>query len=231
MGKAVVSMSLWGADPMYLYGAIENALRLPKVYPGWELRIYASESASKGVLSVLRALGASVVVMGADTACIGLYWRMLPAFEPGVDCMVVRDADSRIGPREAACVKEWRESGKPLHCMRDHKLHTAPIMGGTWGCIPAKLIGLLPDVKKRHAEYTKRITDGTVTGGRYGRHVNSDQVFLYEYIWEQVDRSEIMIHDDLKHFGGELPFPTPNPSPMDFVGQVYDVPNRPRFQP
>jgi hypothetical protein len=75
------------------------------------------------------------------------------------------------------------------------------------------------------------IRGGSVTGGRYGRHVNSDQIFLYEHMWEKLDKKHFIIHDDLRHFGGELPFPNPNPSPMDFVGQVYDVPNKPRFKP
>ena len=34
---------------------------------------------------------------------------------------------------EAAAVKEWLDSDKTLHAMRDHPYHGVSIMGGGWG--------------------------------------------------------------------------------------------------
>ena len=35
-----VSYSLYGSDPRYIDGIIENAELMPKIYPGWKMRVY-----------------------------------------------------------------------------------------------------------------------------------------------------------------------------------------------
>lgn len=230
MSTSVISFALWGNDPMYTYGMIENINRARRVYPNWQVWVYVSEDVSKGLLSVFTALGAKLVPMGAHRHSMGLYWRMLPAFDMGVKRMIVRDADSRVSTRELACVKEWIESGKPLHCMRDHKKHTSPIMGGMWGCVPSKLRALLPGIALTHEKYLKVVSDGECKGGRYGRHKNSDQIFLYTHLWDKAGCDNFIVHDDRHKTKGDLPFPRKNPNPLQFVGQVYLPPNAPKFK-
>jgi len=38
--KKIVAFSLWGENPKYLDGAIENMLLMPSIYPGWTARFY-----------------------------------------------------------------------------------------------------------------------------------------------------------------------------------------------
>ena len=47
--------------------------------------------------------------------------------------MLSRDLDSRLSAREEAATREWLYSGLAVHAMRDHPLHTQPLMGGMWG--------------------------------------------------------------------------------------------------
>ena len=45
----VISMSLYGSNPRYTRGAIENAKLVDKVFPGWKLRIYLSNASNLAV--------------------------------------------------------------------------------------------------------------------------------------------------------------------------------------
>ena len=50
-----------------------------------------------------------------------------------VDVYHCRDLDSRFSAREVAAVDEFLSSGLPLHSMRDHPAHWAPMVGASWG--------------------------------------------------------------------------------------------------
>ena len=53
--------------------------------------------------------------------------------DEAVDRFIVRDADSRLNPRERLAVEEWIASGKRIHSIRDHPNHDRPLNGGMWG--------------------------------------------------------------------------------------------------
>lgn len=71
--------------------------------------------------------------MGNVTELFPMNWRFLPTVDVQVSQFMSRDLDSLIGKREVAAVKEWLQTRKTLHIMRDHPLHLAEIMGGLWG--------------------------------------------------------------------------------------------------
>ncbi len=50
-----------------------------------------------------------------------------------MDAYVSRDLDSRFSEREEAAVKEWLESDRDFHFMRDHPFHGTTILGSGWG--------------------------------------------------------------------------------------------------
>ena len=62
-----------------------------------------------------------------------LIWRFLPILDPNVDILLSRDLDSTITSREVEAVKQFLNSSKDFHIMRDHPNHIQPIMGGLWG--------------------------------------------------------------------------------------------------
>ena len=51
-----------------------------------------------------------------------------------MDVFISRDLDSRFQDRQEAAVKEWLQSEKSFHFMRDHPAHNNPILGSSWGC-------------------------------------------------------------------------------------------------
>jgi hypothetical protein len=132
-GKSVISFSLWGRHAAYNYGALINMALAPKVYPGWICRFYVGADVPQAVLDRLLAAGAEVVPFAAFPDVPPMYARFLPLADPAVARFLSRDTDSRLNEAEAELVAAWTESGLPFHVIRDHVLHTEPIMGQLWG--------------------------------------------------------------------------------------------------
>jgi hypothetical protein len=197
-------MSLWGTRDRYLEGAIANAALAAAIYPGWTLRIYCSPDVS--VIDRLRALGADVQVVAGPLGAALLFRRFLPAADPSIDHLIVRDADSRLNVREKAAVDAWMASRLPFHVMRDHFAHRlTPMLGGMWGCRG----GSIPDIGDRIA---RRLPGGV----KYG----DDQIFLRDEIWPLV-AGRCLVHTSVPHPLGGDPFPA-HPPYAGFVGAIVD---------
>ena len=142
-GSRIISMSLFGKDPRYLYGAIRNAQLAPVIYPGWTIRFYIADGNSLEFLMVpqrillnLKALGAQLsYVSGDDELYIKpRYWRYLVADDEKVTEFIIRNVDARLTDRDKSAVDEWLKSTETLHTMRDHpKYENIAIPEGLWG--------------------------------------------------------------------------------------------------
>ena len=95
---------------------------------------------SAAVVRRLRQLGAQIhyVDGGSGRRLAPMMWRFSVIDDPNVDVFIVRDADGRLTPRDAAVVAEWLEhrpeTAAVLHCIRDHPAHSDSfINGGLWG--------------------------------------------------------------------------------------------------
>jgi hypothetical protein len=174
-----ISLSLYGDKPWYGQGAIEN-VRLAKVfYPGWSFRVHLDATVPQPIVEELMAEGADVRKMNPSSrGHTGMFWRLLVASDSTIDRWIIRDADSRIGPREADAVGEWMESKLPFHVMRDHYWHNKPIMGGMWGGSGAILSNMEEwlAIESRH--------------GGYGE----DEDFLARTIWPII-KNNTLEHD------------------------------------
>ena len=62
-----------------------------------------------------------------------MLWRLNPMFMDIASAFFVRDADSLITIREIFFMKQFLNSDKEFHIIRDHPLHFMPIMGGLFG--------------------------------------------------------------------------------------------------
>lgn len=222
--KWVISFSLWGSDPKYLNGALEN-MRLQKIhYPGWTCRFYVDETVPKETVSELASLGAEIVHEEISDGYKGLFWRFKPAFDPDVQKFLVRDCDSRLNAREASAIREWDKSGKSFHTMRDHKGHDIRLLGAMWG---AKK-GFLAEFKALFDEFMKGI-DGMAEIKRE-RFFYTDQRFLNDKIWPLV-KDKAMIHDDSDRFHEKAKqFKVKLPDGQ-FVGQQWGADNKPLAVP
>ncbi len=137
MSRKLISFSLFGNNPKYCQGMLTNISLKEQFFPEWEIIIYHDNSVSDVILSALERKGATL----KDVTGFGVLpasWRFLAYDEPDVERFISRDADSRLSQREAVAVKEWEDSDKQIHIMRDHPHHGSPqqgkpILGGMWG--------------------------------------------------------------------------------------------------
>lgn len=194
--KRVLAFSLWGNQPKYLRGALQNLLVQPQIYPGWVCRFYLDESVPAEFIQVLQMQGAEIVQSQSSSLGEKLAWRFQVANDPGVAYFLVRDADAVINPREAEAVQAWIDSGRYFHVMRDWWTHTDLMLAGMWGGIA----GLLPNLGKLYQNYSSK-------------HVptpNIDQWFLRDCIWSLVKPS-CLIHDRCFRVLNSEAYPTPLP--------------------
>ena len=64
------------------------------------------------------------------TDLVPTIWRFLPLVDPLVDEFHSRDLDSQCSQRELAAVREFQNTEyAQFHIMRDHKMHSAPMLG------------------------------------------------------------------------------------------------------
>jgi hypothetical protein len=135
MSKNIISFSLWGDDPFYNVGAIRNAEQALVHYEGWICRYYIGTNVPKETIDKLKELPNTEIIIMEDEEnnWMGMFWRFYAISDPDAEYVIFRDTDCRVNNRESMAVKEWMDSGKTLHIMRDHPMHTEPIMGGMWG--------------------------------------------------------------------------------------------------
>ena len=208
-GMKLISMCVFGDDVLYVGGAVENADLVHQIYPGWTLRVYVE--AAHPVIPLLLQRGAEVVEVEVTTGNSELqYWHTMTRFgaaaDPAAECIVFRDADSRLNVREAAAVAEWYQSGRALHVMRDSQYHDAPMLAGMWGVRGGRL-----------AQIGEWLAPWRVHAGQ--RCV--DQWFLASLVYPAFPETERLEHSTCPAFPGR-PFPS-HPRYDGFVGQIMPV--------
>ena len=209
--KNIVAYSLWGDHPMYWVGALRNIELVKKYFPGWICRFYIDSNCKQELINTIKGDTVEVVLVNSKDSFHGMFWRFWAAEDLDVDIFLSRDCDSRITEREVKAIKEWIDSDKYFHIMRDHPYHTVPILGGMWGCRNGimKSIGLL--------KLMKNWTHYSIKG--------CDQDFLGQIIYPLV-KNVSMEHSEFNlRFGptcGEIRnFPTIRNN-YEFVGEIFD---------
>ena len=220
-GMRIISFCLFGDKTIYGEGAVQNAHLARALFPGWACVFYVGDGVSDVTVEALQAAGAVV------RRCTGMFGgrrlqmlRFVPACEPGVAAVIVRDADSRLNPRDAAAVFEWLSSEKKFHAMHEapHDPETG-ILGGAWGARSLDGQPPLPDLyAQMRAFAASHSTD------KYG----DDMVFLETYLRPLCAS---LCHHSAAAKGGRLvedvaPRPFPSTSYRGFVGQPVNCPGR-----
>ena len=108
--------------------------------------------------------------------------RFLVSDDPKVS-VVVRDADSRLSPRELFAVNAWISSDFRFHVMRDHASHDVAVLGGMFGMKRGAL-------RDAGCAMSQLITRALIENPTHIRGVRGeDQAFLTRYVWPKVKHS------------------------------------------
>jgi hypothetical protein len=123
-----------------------------------------------------------------------------------------RDADSRVTERDKWCIKEFIQSGKTFHVIRDHFYHVKKIMGGIFGIKKPKGF---PKLEPMIKEWRKTRHDAVMYG--------SDEAFLQERLYNIIQH-DYLVHSNIRGYKGETVFPIlyQQESDTDFIGNVYE---------
>jgi len=224
--KKIISFSVWGSNPKYAEAAYQNLLLQPEIYPGWTCRFYVDETVPLSVINKLKGtpeIPTEIVLMPPSDGNYGLFWRFEPLKDTTIERFIVRDSDSRLNIREAAAVKEWEESGKEFHIMRDHPQHGAYICGGMWGATSEFINKIAPIYDDLLKSFLSSLSFNDIFKQR-GKYFNTDQPFLWKHIWPRIMNSHIAHIKDLpnlRFMGNERLFPIENPDGM-FVGEPIE---------
>ncbi|MGO9021078.1 MAG: hypothetical protein ACLQVJ_22280 [Syntrophobacteraceae bacterium] len=206
----IISFSLYGSNPLYCEGALQNVELAIRFYREWVCRFYIDDTVPEDCVARLVDMGAQVIRVQKKLGPVyGRYWRFWVAADSGVSRYLIRDADSRLNPRERAAVDEWVLSGKSFHVMRDSFAHHKRMLGGMWGGSGAKL---------------RNIAELIDNWGRFDEHGQTDQ-FVSEIIYPII-KNDYFCHDSIGHFKKEesQDFPAhPALEGTSFVGEIVKL--------
>lgn len=210
-GDNVISYMAWGddADHRYRDGITDNIRLIPKVYPGWRVRVHVERDWNKEVVGSWRGMGAEIVCReGPLHRC----WTLRDLGDEQFNRVLLRDADSRVDIVEAAAVKEWVETGIVFHTIRDHRDHSSPLMVGLTGSRP-QFVG---EWYKNWLAYW--LEEGWKIEAKFGF---IDTSFLKKHVWPVIVSHSLLAHDDSDRFHrGDLKLKRPPNWPY-FCGQRW----------
>lgn len=199
----IISFSLWGNDPKYCIGALENARDRESFYPEWESVFHIHKNVEDSVINKLRGHKKTTVkVFDGEPNWKFSLTRFLPFLDENVEFFISRDCDSRFSKREVDAVNEWMASGKLCHTMKDHPCHyNYPLLAGMTGFRNPCLF----DFATMLSEYENQ------------DYYHYDQDFLRDVVLPFYNKSVIFHNKDN--------FPSPREKNR-FVGQVFDEFNK-----
>lgn len=222
IGRKVISFSLFGDNPKYTQGAVENAKLQPKIYPGWKCRFYIhTPTVPKSIIRELEAMNCELFFRAEPIITNnypGMFWRIEVLKDKEVGRFIVRDTDSRLSEREKVCVDEWIESKKNFHIIRDHPHHGARIMGGMWGA--TSVIGSILNYNKEFRRFKESFPFHNI---RKARKEGGNQNFLARMIYPKI-RNDVIIHDNHHFYKDETVLKIPSEKVNNhFIGEIIDV--------
>ena len=226
--KKLISFCLYGDNPKYIMGFYKNIALKEEFYPDWDIIVFHDSSVESKHIEEYRKLG----VITRDATGFDIHptaLRFLAFDEDDSYRVVFRDADSRLSLREAEAVKEWEDSNKPIHIMRDHPNHgnqNYPIFAGMWGIAgrmegSASMLELIMQYQGGPKDYKDPQTDW-----------GTDQNFLRDCLYSFLGTEQhSMIHagqDYMKHAtcckneSWAKDFPSPRSADSNFIGEIFN---------
>jgi hypothetical protein len=190
----VFSFCLYGTQPHYYIGLLDNIDLIQKYYPDFSIYVYLGECDPSWVLP-----DSVTVVHTGKAGPINMLFRYKPL--QFAEIGFVRDADSRITERDRWCIDEFLKSNYSYHIIRDHVWHKSKIMGGLFGW---------------KETYDLQFDENHPSGYGYDEGVLSET--FYPVILDKT-----LVHTNINGFVKEHTerIEIPHKDPYDFVGNVY----------
>ena len=160
----------------------------PHDLSGLELPLLCRFHGAAGLRRFLRDNGADVRNIEDEYPGVGLFQRFLVMNDPTVGRFLVRDCDARLSKPEADLVRQWIDSGRPFHVVRDHVLHNELMIGCLWAGRTDCGIDIV-ELMRRY------FTFGPTA--KYGH----DQRMLGLMLWPLI-RSHCLVHDKYYRLDG-----------------------------
>jgi hypothetical protein len=209
--RVVFSFSLYGDSPKYTHGTLANAEIIGKRFPDALMFIYTADSVPTDIQDKLRSLPhVRIIPVPSREGSLGMFDRFLAIDSSDCDVMFVRDADSRVHDRDAACIEDFlADKTKLMQIVRDHKYHQNRISGGIFGLRKSALI--------------KPMTTFIAESKFYKPAYGSDLHFLESTFYRQPLLSQTQIYDRFDRFepmSFHRPFRVPITNNL-FIGQVH----------
>lgn len=204
----VVSYCVYGTNRMYLQGMTRNLQQIREFLPDWEAWILVSATVPSEYVKTWETLGARIHPT-EETGGRLMAQRFLVADDPNVEVMVVRDADSRWGPRDLSCLDDFMQSNYRVFTIRDHPWHLRRIMGGQWGM--KQVPGL--SLTTAHQAYAV---------GHNMDIYHSDEEFLVSAVYEPLKDHFVAYTSGCAYPNEAVRSLPPRDTPYDFCGNVFD---------
>ena len=223
MSKKVIAFSVWGNNPIYTIGAIKNADLKNQYFPDWELWVYHDNTVPQEIITQLQDKKCRTFNYSGrlNQGFAPATWRFLTASSPEVELFISRDADSRIGPRDVSAVKDWVESGKNIHIIREHPVgHNWAINAGMWGCRG----GVIPNMEQLVTNYLASADS---------RIKEFDQHFLGDVIYPNYATQSSFVHDEFTPSKEPHAVPIKRDLELDdfaFIGESIDENDNDRWE-
>jgi hypothetical protein len=194
----VFSFCIYGPEqPKYHGDLLRNIDIITEHFPDWRIFIYVGADTTE---SYIRTLSSYPNVLLRFTNIVGhknSVHRFFAIDEPNVNLMVVRDADSHVHWKDRWAINDFLASGKGAHMIRDHPLHTCPILAGLWGIRK----GVLKEPIRAIYEHWTPVSAGS---GTDPHGFGIDQNFLTVCIYDRIAADAIVYYShDICMFAGE----------------------------
>ena len=89
--KKYIVFQIWGNNPLFLIGMIENIKLATIIYPSWKVRIYYSDIPDHFLIR-LKKCNIELISEKINDKIKYQIWRILPLFDKRVDIFICREA-------------------------------------------------------------------------------------------------------------------------------------------
>ena len=190
-------------NDFYYEGLLENIAMIREHFPDWGIFVYIGNDVPSWFVDVLVEKGCQIRTTN-QTGSLNMLYRFLAIEEPGVQLMIVRDADSRVHWKDRWAIREFVESPYIAHTIRDNPVHVIPMLGGLWGL---KRSGGIPVLSCFHHYLENQVL----------LDMGKDQTFLNMYIWPRV-RHSLLVHTSIAYNTG---YDVIAPFPFKWTNDIY----------